>query len=315
MERTSREAGSVYRDSSEQSRRLDARSPRYRFDLEADVRWDLLEADGLHAVPSMVNGAGIDAALLRTNPDAARAFDWAYGLTVCRVFIALEEIILAFERRARAALAPTKSLVMLCEDEAKHKELFGRYARHLERRHPERMPAFERAYASAARGLASVGEEMIPADTAAGHYSFWLNTLLFEEVTIYYHDQLGRAADTALVQPAWRSVHAAHRVEELQHVVTDELYLGALALRPEEREELSHSTALLVVKHFNTTLFPFAVPLSLVEELHPSLPPLRGPVPISRTPLFRDFVGGTGMKRTRRNAPAVDRLGIAASAP
>jgi hypothetical protein len=315
MERTSREAGAVYRELPEQSRRLDARSTRYRFDLEADVRWDLLEADGLHAVPSMVEGAGIDAGVLRANPEAARAFDWAYGLTVCRVFIALEEIILAFERRARPALLPTKSLGMLLEDEAKHMALFGRYARHLEGRHPERMPAFERAFASAARGLASVGQDVLPADTPDGHYKFWLNTLLFEEVTVYYHERLGRAAEASLVQPAWRSVHAAHRVEEVQHVVTDELYLGALELAPEEREELSQSTALLVVKHFNTTLFPFAVPISLVEELHPSLPPLRGPLPITKTPLFRDFVGGAGLKRTRRNAPAVDRLGACTTEP
>jgi hypothetical protein len=308
MERPSIHSGVIYRDLAEHSRRLDARGPRYRFDLEADVRWDLLGADGLHAVPSMVDGAGIDGATLRSNPGAHDLFDWGYGLAVCRVFVALEETILDFERRARPALAATKSLAMLCEDEVKHMDLFRRYAGHLERRHPERMAAFERAFAQAARGLASVGEGLHPPDSAAGHYVFWVSTLLFEELTVYYHERLGRPPEDALVQPAWRSVHAAHRVEELQHLVTDEHYLAALDLGPAERDELSRMTALLVVKHFNTTLFPFAVPLALVEEVHPALPQLRSPVPTTRTPLFREVIAGRCLKRTRRNAPAVDRL-------
>ena len=308
MERTSRDSGAIYRDLPEQIRRLDARGPRYRFDIEADVRWDLLGTDGAHVVPSMVDGAGIDSAALRSNPEAASLFDWGYGLAVCRVFVALEEVILDFERRARATLGATKSLAMLCEDEVKHMELFRRYAFHLERRHPARMDAFERAFEQAGRGLASVGAGLHPPDSPAGHYVFWANTLLFEELTVYYHDRLGRPPEEALVQPAWRSVHAAHRIEEIQHLVTDEHYLEALDLGATERDELSQMTALLVVKHFNTTLFPFAVPLALVEEIYPALPPLRSPVPTTKTPLFREVIAGPCLKRTRRNAPAVDRL-------
>jgi hypothetical protein len=315
MLRLSRDSGVIYRDLPKQSRRLDARSPRYRFDIEADVRWDLLGAAGLHVVPSMVDGAGIDSAILRSNPEVGSLFDWGYGLAVCRVFVALEEVILDFERRARSAIAATKSLTMLCEDEVKHMDLFRRYARHLERRHPERMAAFERAFAQAARGLASVGEGLHPPESPAGHYVFWVNTLLFEELTVYYHERLGRPPEDALVQPAWRSVHAAHRLEELQHLVTDEHYLEALDLGPEERDELSQMTALLVVKHFNTTLFPFAVALGVVEETHPALPQLRSSVPTTRTPLFREVITGPCLKRTRRNAPAVDRLGTSSSEP
>jgi hypothetical protein len=298
----------IYRELPERSRRADARSDRYRFDLDTDVRWHLLGAEGRHVVPSMISGAGLDLARLEASPDAARAFDWAYGMAVCRVFNALEEVILGFERTARA-LPPSRSLDMLLADERKHIALFGRYAAHLERARPDLVAPFERAFAATALGLRRFAEPAHPPDSPAGHYVFWTNALLFEELTVYYHDRLARPAERELVQPAWLDVHAAHRVEEVQHLVTDDGYLEALDLSPAARDELSELTAVGVVRHFATALVPFAAPLALVEELAPGLGPLRTATPTTQTPLFKEVVSAQCFKRTRVHAPRVARLG------
>ena len=288
--------------------RLEERSTRYRFDLERDVAWGRLDAPGLHFGPTYLSALGVDLA-----SGQGPAFQWAFALSTCGVFHRLEELILAFAQAEGERLGATRSLQLLCEEEHKHLLLFARYAAHL-RAHPPAAagpPAVARLDALLAADEALVGD-FAEEQPAARHYLFWLNTLFFEELTVWLHEAL--LADRAQVQPAWLSLHLAHRQEEVQHVLTDAAYLEALALDPAQRAALSKRFLFRLERGFDR-FFGLLAAVQLARELDQA----GGVLPAARPdlrglPLWQLLLGSSWFKRTREAAPYLQELARAAEA-
>lgn len=283
----------------ERAARLEARSTRYRFDLERDVAWGELGRPGLHFGPTWLQALGVDAALGRD-----QRFQWALGLTTCRAFDALEELILSFAAEEAARLGGTRSLKLLCEEEEKHLALFRRYAAHLRAARPEEAARLEALAAVDEARLGDLGET----EPAARHYLFWLNTLFFEELTVWLHEAL--VSDGESIQPAWRSLHLAHRQEEVQHVLTDAAYLEALALEPAARAALSKRFLFRLEQGFEGFFGLSAATQWACEASGVPRPARAG---LRELPLWDLLLRAPWFKRTREAAPYLQELARAAA--
>jgi hypothetical protein len=294
------DATRLYRDGAAKLGRLDGRRLSYRFDLERDPAWSRGDEPGTHAPAALLGDLGVNVAALG---DHAATFDWMYAAAVCRSFALLERLILAFTRRERALLPPSRSLDALCEEEEKHVALFERYERHLLGRHDRE--AFERAWAPVGRRLdaqhASLHDR---ADHLERHYVFWLNTIFFEELTVWLAERYA-AADA---QPTWVSLHRLHRVEELQHLATDAACVEALALDEARRDELGQRFVVGVAQSFTDALGlgPALAHLAAlgVRDVWPA-------GRLSQLPFFRALGEAPAFRRTRAAAPCLRRGGAA----
>lgn len=222
-------AAGPYSDLRETCAEIDRRKTRYRFDLERDLPWERIGEPGCYFPDAYLALFGVDATLLRER-GAYELFQWALALGSCEDFIYLEENLVGFAEKERSLLGPTRSLDLLCEEEGKHTEMFRRYSRWLAAQRPD---AAERLLSAIRRDEQAPRWEggKRPSD-AAHHYIFWLHILFFEEYSIYFHRVLKEASG---IQPLWLATHAAHRQEEIQHVVTDFVYLQSLRLPEHER--------------------------------------------------------------------------------
>lgn len=284
------------RDPSEASR-LDGRRAAYQFDLERDLPWHELSSPGRHMPVEFLAEAGFRVPALE--PDLASLVDWAFALSTCETFIALEQVILQFAERERAALPESRSIALLCDEEIKHMRLFERYAERLRASRPRAdLELFDRAFAPHRALVTHLEDPSRYPNLATCHYVFWLNTLFIEEYTIYFADRLEREPD---VQPMWRALHTAHRREEQQHVVTDAHFLASLPLDDASLRELSQLFAINLLRFFDTAVGLGAV-LSVFGAAHPGGAPRR-PGRISASPLFQAMLGHRHFKRTRRFAP------------
>ena len=206
--------------------RLDGRRAAYQIDAESDLPWHELSSPGRHMPVEFLAEAGFSVPAL--NPDLASLVDWAFALSTCETFIALEQVILEFAERERAALPESRSIALLRDEEIKHIHMFERYAEHLRACRPrEDRELFERVFAPGAGGA--------PPPRRPGalpeprHVS--LRVLAQYGVRRGVHDLFRRPPRPQPgVQPMWRALHAAHRREESQHVVTDAHFLESLQL-------------------------------------------------------------------------------------
>lgn len=226
-------APSSYRELAEACAAIDRRKTRYRFDLEKDVPWHRIGEPGLYCSDSLLNAFGIDAELLRQHRPSHELFQWAFAVALCEEFIYLEESLIAFARAEAQELGSSRSLTLLCEEEAKHIELFRRIEEALCSQRPREAARFKQLMAQCARDKLwrfDVSDKSL--SPAAHRYHVWLSSLFFEEFTIYLHRCLKGQPG---MQPTWQAAHAMHRQEELQHVVTDFVHLQALNLSDSER--------------------------------------------------------------------------------
>lgn len=284
---------SPYRDLAGRCARLDQRHLRYRFDLERDVCWDRLSEEGLLFGASYLEALALPAELVSNE-----SFQGALALATCEVFHELEALICRFSRDEAEALGPTRSVTLLCEEEEKHMELFRRFAEGLRAERPELAARFDEAFAPSA-GLLSHLDQDERFSPAAFHYLFWINTLFFEELTVWLDQRL--ADDGERIQPTWRAVHRVHRQEEVQHIVTDAAHLEALDLEPSERRELSKIFLLRLEEGFDR-FFGVEAALELAGV----------PSPKDRTfrqlPLCEALCHDSAFRRTRAAAPALAAL-------
>lgn len=284
---------SPYRDLAGRCARLDQRHLRYRFDLERDVCWERLPESGLLFGPSYLEALGLPADLAEHE-----TFQGALALATCEVFHELEALICRFSRDEAEALGPTRSLTLLCEEEEKHMELFRRFADGLRAERPELAATFQEAFAPSAGLLSHLGEDE-RFSPAAFHYLFWINTLFFEELTVWLDDRL--ADDGERIQPTWRAVHRVHRQEEVQHIVTDAAHLEALDLDPAERRELSKVFLLRLEEGFDR-FFGVEAALALAGVSSPRDRSFR------ELPLCQALCRDSAFRRTRAAAPALAAL-------
>lgn len=265
--RTPAATAGLYVGLAEACARIERRSTRYQFDLEQDIAWGELDAPGLYLPAALLDDFGFDVAALQQHPAAWELLQWAMALQVCTIFELFEFGVVFFARNDAARLGNTRSIGLLADEEDKHIQLFRRYARHLRAQRPEqalRLDALSRDTAEAIVGLLAANRD---AEPRAQHYAIWLQTMFFEEYTVYL-DQCLREAEG--VQPAWGSAHAAHRREEIQHIATDVRYLGALDLDEAERYRLSAAFVKRLLEGFDRQL-GLEGPRRLLEELHPEL--------------------------------------------
>ena len=290
-----------YRALSAHCQRIDKRQTKYRFDLEADLAWDALDEPGRYFGGRFATSLGIGAAATES-----AAFQWAMALATCEEFVALETVIVRFTEAERALLGPGRSVVLLVEEEEKHIALFRRWAAHLRAARPDWVAPFERAFAGAARLVGQLdGREKFP-DDATYHYVFWLNTLFFEEYTVWLDELLDGEAG---LQPAWVAAQRAHRREEEQHLVTDVAHLEALELDEAARDRWSKAFFVRLAESFGG-FFGLDAARRFVAEVDPGCAIARPR--FAETPFYAELVGGGAFKRTRKAAPYLARLGQAA---
>jgi hypothetical protein len=285
---------SPYRSLTEHLGRLERRTGDYRFDLEKDVAWHQLGEPGLYFPDSFLRALGLDVELLRSVPDAFDLFQWALALSHCELFAAEEDEIPAFVEREAAELGPTKSVELLVEEEKKHTVLFRRYGQHLRAERPDRVAAFEAAFAPTRALIARAGQAAVP-EAASRHYMSWLLFLFFEEYTVWVQERL--ALEPEGVQAAWLSAHTAHRKEEVQHVLTDFHMLTAIELDEDTRHRLAKSLLQTLAFGFRHYV-PFGAARNLVAEAFPGLD-FDWKVPFSKTGFYADFCIAPAFRFTR----------------
>jgi hypothetical protein len=289
----------IYAQRSDRLEQLDGRTTSYRFDLETAPCWSRVNEPGHHAPRTFLEDLGVDVSRLGQH---IATFDWVYAGAVCRLFVALEEFIIRFVRAERGRLPPSKSLDALVEEEEKHVLLFKRYEELLLARRDR--AAFERAYAAMGERMARRHARLldVPEDLDR-HYLAWINAIFFEEVTVYLDQRLSR--DGEAVQPLWRSIHRLHRVEEMQHLATDDAHVAELAISDARKRELSLGFTMGILQNYEDTM-ALSPSLAHAQELGVDGIYTRGR--ISERPFFRQLLVSSTFKRTRAAAPYLREL-------
>jgi hypothetical protein len=136
--------------------------------------------------------------------------------------------------------------------------------------------------------------------SAVYHYMAWLAFVFSEQYSVFIHRHLVR--DKASVQPAWLSVHAAHRIEETQHLLTDIYHIRALDLCDEERLQWSKRFAVLIPRDLGF-MFGIDAPIRLVQQRYPALGPIAADGPVTETRCFREILTTTDFRLLREAAP------------
>jgi acyl-CoA synthetase (AMP-forming)/AMP-acid ligase II/acyl carrier protein len=225
----------VYPSLQDSFAKLERRNTHYRYDLETDIDWHRTNESGRYFSDSFLVDTGVDLALLKTDPEAFAYYEWAVALLMCRNFIVLEEVVVEWGDIICDARAETNSLDQLVTEERKHIEMFRRYGELLANMLPaeaERMLSIDWCFASR-EFLSQMLNPGYYESVAEYHYTVWLSILFFEEYTLWIDEVLNELGEG--VQPAWKQVHACHRREEAQHVLTDYAYIQALDSTHEQR--------------------------------------------------------------------------------
>lgn len=267
---------SLYANLPRASAKIDLRHTHYRFDLETDVPWSLVNEPGDYFNVGLLTDLGLDATRLGSRPEAWELFQWGAALATCRSFGALERHIVRVLDRDRRELFASRSVENLWEEEIKHVALFQRYEEHLLELHPDWSPRFDQLFQACAR--VQRPREGEGPKSPSEHYLFWLVTLFFEEYTVYFHERLREGAGR--VQPAWLAAHALHRREEIQHLVTDRELLASMDIAPHDRA--LWSTLFFASLHRDWRLLTGVdAACRLLAEAHPDLTGVerRGPQP------------------------------------
>ncbi|WP_437535239.1 thioester reductase domain-containing protein [Sorangium sp. So ce726] len=287
--------------------KVERRSTRYRFDLERDVPWAHLDAPGEHFGPTWLRTFGVDGERLERNPAASELFQWAMALSTCEVFISVEEEVLRYTGGEMDRMIATRSMTLLREEEEKHVLLFRRYADHLRRQKPAELVARFDDYIAPCIAAHRRSVHLFDVEGAGAHYLFWLYAVFFEESSIHLYDRL--LPDVARMKPAWFAVQAAHRQEEIQHVVTDAAHLAALNLTYEERLRLSRLWFRSLFEEFGRITGLEAV-ADLLADYHPVEAEVVSSPLRMHSLFFPDLLHGQSFARTREAAPYLLQLSM-----
>lgn len=294
----------VYSELKAKFAELDRRNTHYRFDLERDLDWKVPAADARFFPDPMLVHLGMDPQVFAGRSDLRTAFDWASALGVCCTFMRFEEKVVDFVARERLHFDGVTSVGWLVEEEVKHVRLFERYASLLRESRPE----WAVASASAADAMCKELDAHLhfPAGGATEHYMFWAGTIFFEELTIAMDDYVRKPAEA--VDPLWLRVHALHRREETQHVITDTACLAALQVNPDDVYEASRGFVLGAALGNYWNNFGLSLGAALVKKLDPSFSEVLPFARITQRPAFGDFLVSSKYKRSRAALPYLAEL-------
>ena len=289
----------LYSDSQNVFGKLDGRNVNYRFDLDADIPWELCGAEGVHLGPRFCAKLGVDFEGLKQHPKAFELFQWAVGIEVSEAFYILESYLLDFVDDEHGTLGPNRSALLLYQEEVKHMELFRRYSDYLRASKPGWVEEFDNLFTGYKPHPYT--KDNYPSESIQ-HYFFWIKTLLFEEYTVYLHRELMQEKD--LLQPVWFAAHAAHAREEKQHVVTDAAHLDALDISSVEKRACAHA----FWSHFEETFNEFlgiATAKALVRKHFPKAAFAVEEVRMQEQAIFKDIIDERSYRHTLRHAPYV----------
>jgi len=295
-----------YRRLQERTTALDARNPaKYRFDAEHDIAWDRIADPGDYCSTGLLDDLGVEWTALQSDRRAWERFQWAYALTTCHAFILLEEVILRFLDQERRRIDRTKATDWLAEEEIKHIHVFKRYAEYLRSRepYPGACLDFDAHFRESTRVLDGPLESAQYPNEGIYHYAFWLKTVFFEEFTVCLDECLRRHRD--VVQPAWITLHRAHRREEEQHVVTDVAHIDALALSQDERAGWSKLFLVDLATHAGH-YFCLETPWALVRATIPAVARSMRPRPLEESALLQVLRSSRFFRRTRASTPGLE---------
>ncbi len=289
----------TYVDSATAFRKIDNRNVNYRFDLDKDIPWSLTGAPGVHFGPRFCKKLGVDYHGLKAHPEAFEIFQWAVGIEVSEAFVILESYLLDFVDDECEALGPNRSALLLYQEEVKHMALFRRYADYLRATKPNWVERFEELFTGYRPHPYT--QDNYP-NKGIQHYFFWIKTLVFEEYTVYLHQELGE--EQALMQPVWLAAHSAHAREEKQHVVTDAAHLDALDISPIEKRACGHAFWSNFEDTFNEFL-GVATAKAMVRRYFPEAAEYVPDVNMRHQEIFQDIIADRNFKHTRRHAPYI----------
>jgi len=307
------EGHAPYHPPSEYLQKLDNRNTRYRFDIEEDIQWDQIHEPGEYITESFFEPGSMDWEQLKTQPEQFELFQWGSAIAICEEFVALEQSILNFfaEEQHAGRLPVSRSTELFDEEEAKHVQLFRRYADTLKAMRPELAQKLDKhiqkRFASAWWNTKSIDDYE---DTASYHFITWLHFLFVEEYTVFFHTLLKKAEG---IQPAWLTTHAAHMREERQHVITDVAHIDGLKLDDALREKYSYD-------FFDKTsvdasgITSIEGVWSFMQEIFPDLQKTMDPKVFSPNKTLRQhsflrvFEGSAAFPHTRRVSPGFERF-------
>jgi hypothetical protein len=279
--------------------KLDNRNVNYRFDLDKDIPWAKTSVQGEHFGPKFCAKLGVDYEGLKQHPEAFDLFQWAAGVEVSEAFFILESYLLDFVDDEHESLGPNRSALLLYQEEVKHMALFRRYADFLRATKPDWVERFDELFTGYRPHPYT--QDKYP-NQGIQHYFFWIKTLIFEEYTVYMHQELVKEED--IMQPVWLAAHGAHAREEKQHVITDAAHLDALDISSIEKRACAHAFWSNFEETFNEFL-GIATAKAIVRTYFPEAAHCVPEVNMREQPIFDDIVSDRAFKHTLRHAPFV----------
>jgi len=277
---------------------LEQRSTHYRFDLEKDIPWDALQSEGAYYSDSLLENLGFDIKPLKQHQDVMEVCQWVMGLATVQTFIQLERDLISFINHHQADLSLPISAGLLVEEEKKHITLFQRFNDHLRLQRTDLVEAIDRAYRPPALFgdlIKSLTDQLSEAEI---QWLFWLNTLFFEEYTVYFSQILEKES----AQPAWFTAHRCHSREEIQHILTDAAYLDTIPVNVEQKRRLAIAFATNLRVDFRR-FFCLETWAILQAELFPDLDILGEHKSLSSLPIVDDLIFHRLFRFTRRYVP------------
>ena len=291
----------AYHDLEAACAKIDRRKTTYRFDTERDIPWARVNQAGAYFGRDLLAKLGIDVEALVGHGRALQILEWSLALASCRAFALFEELIVDFTAQHSETLT-SRSVDLLNREEHKHIEVFRRYGEHLASQHPVWAKRFFELHDSSLKIYREQAEQERFPSEAANHFTFWLNTLFFEEYTIYFAQMLEESTDE--IQPVWLALNEVHRREESQHVLTDAAHLRDANLNDAERALWSKYFYFRLEREIEVIL-GLDVARQMVLELEPSAAAVLETENIADTELFADIFRHPAFRYTRRNAPAM----------
>ena len=260
---------------------------------------DRLMAEGINPTHKVLaERLGVDLAPF-VAAGAEQTVQWATAMTIARSFSALEKNLLRFTDEEQPWLGQHRSLDLLDAEEHKHIALMDRVEAHLTRQRPDLAAAFERWSHLIDDAVARTRERSTRGSRTEAHYRFWVTLLFFEDWTLWLQDVLHEEADR--VQPMWLSAHVAHAREELQHTVTDRVFLDCI--RADAVQQRAWARDALVDIALPNVLLGRMV-RAICGELHPEIP--LSP-PSDESVLLR-LLGERGFRRLCKQVPLYAEL-------
>lgn len=298
----------LYRNLHQVMAKAEEKSVSYRFDLENDVAWGRMGEPGDYYPEALLDAAGIDTAVLASEPKAREMFQWACAVTICSTFDILETGLIEFSNREGDRLGNTKSIRQFCEEENKHVQLFRRLGRRLREQCPQdglesigKLDEYCRETYLFLKGLfvhPVSTDEQGSSSLLGEHFTLWLDALFFESFSIYLQIELSKVKES--IQPAWLSAHLCHAREEVHHVVTGANYLSAINLSDSTRIQLSEA----FMEKYNQgflDIFCLSAPIKLIKDLWPQLNIYPRTVSLIDAPVFDDLLNVKIFRDLRKN--------------